>query len=434
MNLVFIFLFCLSLNSYASFPEMFGASATTAGVGNQFNNDFSDPANNFTLPASLVFARRPSVSVTSFVELPAFNHISNVQVRNNVNSDENLNGDIDVHNDPLIFNAYHVVLPIMKEDGLKLGVSIFSPAKYLQESNTGDPFATEYVMYRGRLNRTTTYFNLAIPIKDDMGFSVGFYSGFQVAAETDITARYNGSNKMSAGKMKAKATPSISPIVSFIKKFEDSTISLSYIHSMKNKLKAQATGSTKDATLNLPYDLEMNSMMFYDPNIIRLGWTKVFSNTTLLTTIEYQMWNRYKTSVLELKQNSGFLVSSGNYEKVNTRNILVPKIGLEHKLGDFTPQLGFGYRPTPIKGDFSGPGNSVDTDSIFYSGGLKYQFQILGYQSHLAGSLQVHQLKDKNVVKSSGMEDGNPGNKIGSPGYKIGGTIYVAGITLGVDF
>lgn len=434
MNCISFFIFLISFNSFASFPEFFGASATTSGVANQFNNDFSDPANNFTLPSSLVFARRPSVSVTSFVMLPQFNHINNVQVRNTVNSEENLNGTVDVHNDPLIFNAYHILLPIMKEDGLKLGVSIFSPAKFLQESNTGDPFGPEYVMYRGRLNRTTTFFNLAMPIKDDMGLSIGFYSGLQVAAETDITARYNGSNKMSAGRMKAKATPSISPIISFIKKFEESTLSFSYIHSMKNKLKAQATGSTKDATLNLPYDLEMNSMMFYDPNIFRLGWTKMFGDTTLLTTLEYQLWSRYETSVLTLKQNSGFLVSSGNYEKVQTRNIFVPKIGLEHKMGSLTPQIGFSYRQTPLKGDFSGPGNSVDTDSFVYTGGLKYLFKVFGYDSHLAGSLQVHQLKDKNVVKSSGMEDGNPGNKIGSPGYKVGGTIYVTGLTLGVDF
>lgn len=435
MKKMIFFLSLLSFNySFASFPETFGASATTSGVGNQFNNNYQDPANNFTLPSSMAFAKRPSVSVTSFVMLPDFHKISNVQVRNLVNSDENLSGTIDVHNDPLILNSYHAVVPILKEDGAKLGISVFSPVKFLQESNTGDPFATEYVMYRGRLNRTTLNANLAVPFKNDWAFSFGFYSGLQVAAETDFTARYNGSNKTSSGKMKAKATPSISPIVSVMKKDEDSTYSFTYIHSMKNKLKAQVTGSTKDATLNLPYDLELNSMMFYDPNIFRLGWTKTFSNTTLLTTIEYQLWNRFQTSVMTIKQNSGFLVGSANYEKVNTRNILIPKLGIEHKFGNITPQLGVLYRPTPLKGDFSGPGNSVDTDSMVYSGGMKYQFQVMGFQTYVAGSLQLHQLKDKNVAKSSGMEDGNPGNKIGSPGYKIGGRIYVAGLSLGLDF
>lgn len=94
--------------------------------------------------------------------------------------------------------------------------------------------------------------------------------------------------------------------------------------------------------------------------------------------------------------------------------------------------LGAQYRMTPLKGDFSGSGNSVDVNTIVGTGGFQYRLVIFSKDVHLGASLQYHHLESKKVIKSSTQENGTAGRKLGAPGYDLGGNI-IAG-SFGVKF
>ncbi len=421
---------------YASFPEMFGASATTSGIGNQFNDNESDPSNNYYNPALLGFSKRPTFQANTNYNKTKFSHINNVTTKNTITSETNETGNIDTDYPATFNNSYHISLPILREDGNKFAISIFSPATYFQEMSSGDAFQTEYVMYRARNERTTLHFNFIVPLENGWSYSLGAYSGMQIAGETEIVARYNNTaGKTSNAKMKAKAKPSLSPILSFAKRHNLGTLIVTYQHQMKNKMQIHSIGATRDAVINLPYDFTMDSMVYFDPATLRLGESWIIPKGKVFTTIEYQHWKGYKPSSISIQQNGGFIVSSGNYEDVRTRDIIVPKLGYEFAVNDqMKASMGLAYRPTPLKGNFSESGNSVDTDAYIYAIGMDYSLQVLKKKANLALSLQLYDLEDKRVTKSPNMENGAGGNKIGAPGYDIGGTITNVAMGLGVEF
>jgi long-subunit fatty acid transport protein len=94
--------------------------------------------------------------------------------------------------------------------------------------------------------------------------------------------------------------------------------------------------------------------------------------------------------------------------------------------------LGFNYHQSPLKGDFSGSGNSLDTNALIYTAGIQYRMVIWSKDVHLGTSFEYHQLESKQVVKTSTEENGNAGSKIGSPGYTIGGKVLAG--SFGVKF
>ena len=87
---------------------------------------------------------------------------------------------------------------------------------------------------------------------------------------------------------------------------------------------------------------------------------------------------------------------------------------------------------TPLKGDFSGSGNSIDANTVVGTGGLQYRMVIFSKDIHLGTTFQYHHLMAKKVTKTSGQENGNAGPKLGAPGYDVGG--YILSGTFGVKF
>jgi long-chain fatty acid transport protein len=436
MKSLILLCFIFSINTYANFPEMFGASSSTSGLANQFNDNENDPSNNYYAPALLSSSKRPSLQLSTNYNQSSLKEINNVTVRNSVNSESsNEIGNVDTAYPALISNSLHMCLPILGEVGNKFAVSVFTPGKNLQEMSSGDAFLPEYVMYRSRNNRTTVHLNFILPLDNGWSYSVGAFSGLQISGETEIAARYNGSGKNSTAKMKAVAKPSLSPIVSIAKRHSYGTFILTYQHQMKNKMQIHAVGSTRDPALNFPYDFTMSSLLYFDPSTLRLGESWKIKNGKLFTTLEYQYWKSYSPSTISIEQNGGFIVGTGNYGTTQMRNIIIPKIGYEFNVHEnVIAQMGMGYRQTPIKGDFSGAGNAIDTDSMIYSLGVLSKLNVFTKMVELSGSLQVHELQNKSVQKSPGNEDGNTGSKIGSPGYEIGGSIINLALGMKVEF
>jgi long-subunit fatty acid transport protein len=418
----------------ASYPELFGASFSTSGIGNQANFNVNDPSNNYYAPALLGLTDNFNVLLQSTSTATHFKSINNITVTNSTNSNNpSTVGNAKVSYPKFYGSSLHASIPVggVKHMG-SIGLSIFAPIGTLVETNTGDPFLPEYVMYKSRYQRTSSYLNFAKKWDDNLAWSLGVLIGFQATAEVRSNFSLNGANQGSWAKSQTKVDPSLGAIVSVAKTFDHSAFYFTYQQEMKSNFKASAYGEITNPSIAL-IDSQLASMMFYDPHTFRLGSTIKSDSIELFGGVEYQMWTGYKTPIMTVGKNGGVVVPSSAYEKIHLRDTINPRIGTKINLTDrWSTLLGLAYRMTPFKGDFSGSGNSVDTNSYIGTAGLQYRMVIWSKDVHLGSSLQYHRLEDKKVTKSSGQENGAAGDKIGAPGYNLGG--YILAASLGVKF
>ena len=434
-NLLFISLL-LSPLAHASYPELFGSSYSTSALGNQSNLDENDPSNNYYNASLLGFSENFNVLLQASSTATHFKDINNIVVTNSTNSSSTTYGKAKTNYNKFHGSAVHLAVPVGGQRHMgTIGLSVFMPIGHLIETNSGDPFLPEYVMYRSRHTRTSIYLNFAKKWDDNLSFSLGTLIGFQASADVKTNLSLNGAAYGSWARAQSKISPSLGAIASVTKKFDAANLYFTYQQEMKSNLKTVASGEINNPSLAL-FDSTISTMIFYEPHTFRLGGslkTDADSSLEAFMAVEYQMWTNYKAPTMTVAKNGGVIVPSSNYERIEVRDTINPKLGLKWNMTNrWSSLLGVAYRMTPLKGDFSGSGNSVDTDSMIGAAGLQYRMVIWGKDVQLGSALQYHKLKDKHVTKTTGQENGSAGDKIGAPGYDIGG--YLLSANLGIKF
>lgn len=437
MKIIILLLLSFSSNLFASYPEFFGSSFTTSAIGNQANLDINDPSNNYYAPSLLGFTKRVNAVLQATVTQTNLKDISNIAVTNSTNSSTATPtyGKVSTAYPNFWGSSLHLSLPVGYENHGTLGtlgLSLYLPIGKLIETNSGSPFLPEYVLYHSRYQRTSVYLNFAHAISDDLSFSLGGFLGYQASANADANISMNGATYGSSAQAHIKIAPSIGAIVSLAKKINQNKIYFTYQQEMKSNVHLIANGNIANP-LPLSFSTTIDSVIFYDPHTFRVGGDYIFSTYQLFLCLEYQLWAGYKSPIVSVKKNSGVVISSTDYEVITTRNTINPKLGIKNKLTDrWSTSLGISYRQSPLSGDFSGNGNSIDSDTIIYSGGIQYRMVIWSKDVHLGTSFEYHKLKDQDVIKSTNTESGTSGVKIGAPGYNIGGNVMSG--SFGVKF
>jgi hypothetical protein len=433
---LFISAFLLSfLNSHhlhASFPEFYGANVSTSAIGNQANLNPNEAGNNYYVPAFMAFSDKLSFSFNSSMVQHNFLDINSIVTKNSTNSSTNQTSNLTNNYKNTYILSLNLILPLELPGKGRLGLSVFTPVKNLMETNSGHPFLPEYVLYRARYKRTSAHFNYAQKLNDKFSFSLGSLIGFQVAARANAQTSLNGTGFGSNADANAIVTPSFGVITSLLYYPSESSMSyFTYQQGIKSNLDAQASGEITEPTAFL-FDISIESMINYDPHIFRIGQGLTFSKMKIFGSVEYQIWESYKTPIIRIIKNNGSLIGSEDFEQIQVQNIFVPKLGASYSLTDSIEIMaGVLHRDTPLKGDFSGAGNSIDTPVTTFSAGSTYAMSIFGKTTKLGFSAQYHKLKELQVTKTATQENGNAGSKIGAPGYTIGGNII--NVSLGLD-
>ncbi len=420
-------------NSYASFPEFFGASPSTSAVGSQANTDFSDPANAYYAGALSAFSDKLSLNASYDYVNHDLYPITNIVVKNSTNySGATQNGNVNTEYGEFRHTSLHVILPVRYPGAGNIVFNLFAPMGSFIETNTGHPTLPEYVFYHARYKRTEAFLQYAHPLTPNLAFSLGTFVGFQVRADMSAQASITGTPYGSSASAKAKVAPSLAALASIAYKLENWATYFAFKQEMKSNLDANMMGDTSDPPI--PFDIEVASLPYYDPTIFRLGLQRKGDRLSFMGLLEYQMWEHYQTPLVRITQRAS-VKSSDNYEHVQTKNILLPKVGFQWNIVDALSVMGgVAYRPTPLKGDFSGSGNSIDSNTTIFTTGLKWNTAFSNFPMEIAGSFQWHQLEERTVVKTANQENGAGGSKIGAPGYKIGGNVYMASLGLKIVF
>lgn len=416
--------------SVAGQAELFGASFSTSGIGNQANFNPVDPSNNYYVPALLGFSSKFNFILQSSSTTVDFEKINNITITNSTNSTSgSTRGNANLNYPQFYGNALHVGVPIGGEQHLgTLGVSIFTPLGKIVESDSGDPFMPEYVMYRSRYQRTSAYLNFAKKWDESLAFSLGTIVGFQATGVARTNMSLNGASYGSWARAQTKVSPSLGGIFSVVKIFQDSKFYFTYSQEMKSNLKMNVVGEITNPSLAL-FDASLSSLLFYDPHTFRLGYGYQWSQLEFFGGLEYQLWNSYKTPVISVVKTGGVIVPSSNYERIQTRDTINPRAGIKFTfLENWNALIGAIYRITPIKGDFSGSGNSIDSNTLIATAGINFKMNLFETDVTLGTSFQYHKLEDVKVTKANLQENGSAGEKIGGPGYTIGGHILAGSI------
>ena len=432
-NILLILL--LTQTAYGNFAEFFGASTSSAAFGGQ-GGGREQAEQNYYAPALIAYHRQVRFSFSSFYISHHFKDINNVLIRNSQNSKSTTLqfGPIPTDYAPLTYTTLHLILPIMGPKGLKLGLSLLTPLDKLLKAQTGDPFLTEYVMYRSRPHRPQLYLNLAGEFSHSpYAWSLGFYTGAKVTSNSYSYTAIEETSDHSYARIKAKVFPVLSALVSVAKKEQHSTLTLTLQQEMKSELSLKAQGITIDPRAH--FGVTLNSLSYYDPHLLRLSHSYRFLYGELYSSLEYQYWKNYLPPLADIYYLKTIRPSL-RFERIKLRNIFVPKIGLSIPYDDHHKGLfGLALRPTPLKGTFSGPGNSVDTDKIILSAGHQIETPFWNLDGVLSFSLQYHHLISQVVRKTNGPEYGDEKEeKIGSPLYSIGGHLFNAsvGFSIGI--
>ncbi len=431
MKLILLLLASFSFQAYASFPELFGSSASTVALGNQA--DLESAANNTYASALLGYSKSTKYSFNAFYVDTNFKDINNVVTSNDITTVNQLQtGNPKVNSSPITMFGAHLSTPLFDSVGPKFNLSIFAPFDRMMEANTGDPYQPQYSMYENRIIRPVINFSLAQSF-DRWSFSLGAQTGFQSNGESYIVTK-TASGNPSVGKISFNAKPSLGAIGSVAYKHDQSLSYFSIQQEMKSKFYNTATGETEvSSSSSFPFDFKVTSLLYFDPMTIRLGHQIIRENKNVFLSLEYQKWDSYAPSTLNLKKQGGVINGSQNFEDIKLRNIVIPKIGLEEKINDqWALKVGYFYRPSPFKtSNLKNAGNSIDTNKHVGSLGAAYNFIFYGKTVTLDLAYQGNFLKSEKVVKTSGREDGDPSQpKIGSPGYKIGGMIHTLALGL----
>jgi hypothetical protein len=420
--LIFLF-FLFASTAQASIGEFFGANFSSSSLANQIALHNKDASNSYLNAAILAHERSVQLSSSVFLIRSEFNDIQNIVIKNNTNSSgARVLGSANTNAKTIKMTSLGALLPLPGESSGVVSLQVFTPIGSFAEMNSGDSFLPEYVMYRSRFDRTSAHLQYAKPLGEYWSFSLGTQLGFQVGSDVGTQASLNGAPYGSSSNLKAKVKPTLGLMASVAYADQRRHLYLSYQQEMKTNLEARASGKINNPTSGL-FSIALESMVYYDPHQIRFSWAqKLGESFNLHLGGDYQIWSGYKPPTIIIRDLGGILLPSTQYERVNIKNIFIPKIGLSFKAHpQFTFSLGAFYRPTPLDSDFSGAGNSIDTDVLALTAGPSTQFDLFGLHIDTGVAIQYHKLKNKQVTKTPGQENGSAGDKIGAPGYTIGG-------------
>ena len=434
---LFIIMFSLlfSIRSSASFLEDFGASTQALGLGGQSNLLKTRAANNYYLPASLAHNTNILIEASSFLNLYNIEPISNIVVENSINTESGDEKIGSVANDfsNLIVNSLHLSLPIQKING-SINISVLGPFPYAAQFDSGDPYLPEYSLLKSRPRRPQGMFNFSYALTPSFGFSIGAHVAVKAESNIFTKAAVNNEGETTLytyASANGEVTPRLAPILSFTLRKEDYQFGLSYQGELESSLKVDLTAD--EISTGIIFDSIIESIFYYDPQTLRSqGSFSINDRFSLHASINYYLWKEYQTPKINITQLA-VMTGTYNYETLELRNTISPKLALTYGLlENLDLNFGLSYEQSPIKGDFSGNGNTIHSDSYTISFSPSSSFLLFGLDLDASFAVSHKIMKKQNVSKTSGQENGQPGRKIGAPGYKIGGNITTVSFGLGV--
>ena len=405
----------------------YGSGTTALGSAQGIRYTKKDLLSNYYLPAALTdideitYSFSLISSVENFKDLKSI-VIDSVKYGSSTKSTGNVDTDTpDVNN--LVLGFY---MPSGKSN--KAGLSVFASmpvAKFLSVE-TQSAYYPQYMMYLSDSQRMNGSLQFSWRTKQQWDLSFGLHMFFSTGST--VVSRFptstSGQPSSSNIDLKVDVKPSFAPSFSFRKKIsEEDSVFFSFIGERDAKLAFKANNNVNVFVSPIPINVDGTSSLYYDPNLLNIGWKKSFLRGDLFTSLEWENWSTFKSSVMIMN-----ISGTGSFEQLNVdskfKDIFTPRIAWKSRGERSWWTAGYAYRPSPVTRSID-ESNYLDSDRHVLGVSFNRRAKkVLGLYSlaHSWGvGLQWQHLNKRFVEKQEA-------DSVGYPYYEIAGDVFSVGI------
>jgi len=439
--------------SVANPLETYGFGSRAISMGGAYSAVADDFSAAYYNPAGLPQIGQVSVGVGMNFFSTRFNANQNVVV-GETPEETPVIGNVDVSNSDN--GGFMGGLAVGITRRLAIGVGMYLPStEYLAKLQTQNQREPNYIFYEKR------------PRRFDLLVSVGaeILRGLHIGAGADILFGPLGRVKVRVpvgGEGTVDLSLMFRPRISFYggllwKIRKDMSIGIVYREKKKQgEVDINLDAEIDIAQLVIPIAGKMDTMIFYSPRQVTLGWAwKPGQRFLMDLDLTWLQWSKFEDSTMHMVVKLTANQINVPFQKVldpGFDDTLLPRVGIEYllKTWSFFPVAdavdlklrgGYHFVDSPVP-EQKGITNYLDSDSHVFSTGLGLALQnLFGSERALKLDLyfQFHHLVDREHKKDMEMADldgdGIPETRvIGYPGYVTGGHILAGGFTVGVGF
>ncbi len=449
--------FLPAVSAHAAIGDRFGFTSEEAALAGAragaaemaSTSAFDNPAQLSLIPdAGATSASTARFHWSVLYAEPTFADIHNVVVENPVNSDygdgTSRKADVDT-NYPATFGQSlgFAVHSKKSERHWGLGAIAYLPLDRFALLDSGESFAPEYTLHRGRTQKPEFQLALSGLLAKRLSFGTGVNLGAKLTSDTTIFLNQGtgtASTMRIAASLKTQAVPYFG--LTYLAPEETASYGLvvRLAGSSPETLNVQATARAVGTVTAPDFSFPALATMYYDPFTVSAGTRWRYSNTGALSfQLDYQAWSKFKSPAIVIQDQACDPNCSVDFEpgrdlSGRTRDILVPRVGHAWTIGTNELRVGYAYRPGIYKELPTDAGNAVDPDEHRFAAGYGLNVDavpIFDAPGRLDFNLGYSLYPKQTVTKSAGDENGKSVNqKVGAPGYEIGGYEWAAGVTL----
>lgn len=457
----------LSRPVFADIGDAYGFGGRNAALGNATLAWTFDAFSAYSNPAALSAddarqdPRRFRFGLGLIYMEPSFKPITGITTQNSFVSDAPRTGEVVDDYRPALGQALALSYRLLPDFfNLSAGAVVFLPIQQSAYIDSGEPFLPEYALYRSRLQRPQVEAGVGAELFSGLHFGIGVHTAYVLTSRADVfiqnSSNAGDANKTSTLRFSSSLKPKIVPSLSllWIPPALEQRLSIAaavrFIASSETIMNLRSAARVIGGSAGIDFVFKANSAIYYDPLTYQLAVSyAVKPQTRVFAQADYQLWSLYRSPAIQIQDpvNNpdcpapgscvGAPIQPSKYGNLGLKNIVIPKVALEHQAGIRTYRLGYGYRPSPFKLS-DGAGNYLDPPKHMLTAGLGFMFQrFFGNQTpwSLDFHAAYHALVTQTVTKSPGNEIGNASeSKIGAPGYEAGGRVFGGGLSVSVYF
>jgi len=415
--LIFFGLICLlAAKIFASQPDTYGIGSRVSVMTGASNLTKADPAVTYENPSFLSHAKTIHVSFGAMTTFDFFQPIRDVVVQNESTGKSLQYGDIQTDYTNLSGVNFGLTLPIQK---ITLGVTGFMPYGSLASVNTFENYIPVYGFYFNRPKRFALISGVGVELFEN--FSLGISGNFYL--KSGANTKINLNNENSTVDLAMDIKPAVSPILGANYTWDswvfDATYhgELNYAMTLQSKADLTFMKSTDEDTGEVSFPVMSfltQTSMFYDPQMIGVGVTRLFTNgLSLGFKLVWKNWEKYKASFSKVEFSNPEGMST-KIPDIHFKDIWVPSVGIEFPIQKLWMRTGYRFEPEHVK-DQEANSNFLDTHVHVLAMGFGYSMKdFFGFFENpididIHG--QYHKLTKKHVEKGDSQ----------SVGYKQGG-------------
>jgi len=294
-----------------------------------------------------------------------------------------------------------------------------SPLDKVVSMNSVEPATPQYAYQ----SDSPDQYNLLLTVsrKFDERFSFGVSADLYLVYASTVDSRFPVSPDSTNIQQTTVARPALAPHVGANAQW-NSHFSTSLVFRAEKRGEVKLDVNNRVAPANIPVDFRGTQTTFFRPQTVEAGVGIRLANHSLDLLVEHERWSRFESPwVLVEFETPANTYTQYRYE-TRYKDVLNYKASYTLNIDDKNAAFfGYGFHPSFVETDLTGPVNVVDTDKHIASVGAR---SALGQLTSYLEGAQISFGYQLQILNNRRIDKANP-NYIGYPGFDVGGLNHI---------